>query len=254
MLGSIIAYAGLVAALGGGVSLLKPLRFLRIRTRRAGVVVLAAGVAVVMIGMLLPSSMQRIAAPQTRLDEFAPQFQFNEFHHIPVNAPAAAVDKAIREVTADEIWLFRTLTGIRRGGREMPQSILNPSKAPILDVATRSGFLLLADEPGREIVIGAVVMAPPGTKRPESFGPQDYQALERVGFAKATMNFRIEPQPGEGSVTVTTETRVYATDEASARRFARYWRVIYPGSALLRRTWLRAIQKRAEAGGEAARP
>jgi len=26
-----------------------------------------------------------------------------------------------------------------------------------------------------------------------------------------------------------------------------YWRVIYPGSALIRRMWLRAIKKRAEA-------
>ena len=44
-----------------------------------------------------------------------------------------------------------------------------------------------------------------------------------------------------------TETRVATSDERSERVFARYWRVIYPGSALIRRNWLRAIKARAEA-------
>ncbi len=48
---------------------------------------------------------------------------------------------------------------------------------------------------------------------------------------------------------VTAETRVYATDASARRRFARYWRVIYPGSALIRRRWLRAMKRRAEAAG-----
>ncbi|HYW41393.1 MAG TPA: hypothetical protein VE959_00970 [Bryobacteraceae bacterium] len=30
--------------------------------------------------------------------------------------------------------------------------------------------------------------------------------------------------------------------------FAAYWRMIYPGSALIRRMWLRAIKRRAEGG------
>jgi hypothetical protein len=43
---------------------------------------------------------------------------------------------------------------------------------------------------------------------------------------------------------------VFATDPASCRRFAVYWRVIYPGSALIRRMWLRAIRLRAERAGD----
>jgi hypothetical protein len=58
------------------------------------------------------------------------------------------------------------------------------------------------------------------------------------------MNFHIEP--GDGVSTVTTETRVIGTDETAARGFAAYWRLIYPGSALIRRMWLRAIKERAE--------
>lgn len=247
MFGSMMVYAGLALAAAGALSVLKPLRFLRIRTRRAGALILLSGVAIVAAGMLLPLRTQRVAAAQTRLDEFAPEYQFHEFHEIHVQASPAEVDRAIRQVTAREIWLFRTLTWIRRAGRDAPEGVLNPPETePILDVATRTGFLLLADEPVQEIVIGAVVMAPPGTKRPGKFDAQDYRALSAPGFAKATMNFRIAPATDGNGVRVTTETRVWATDAAGARRFARYWRVIYPGSALLRRTWLRAIKARAE--------
>jgi hypothetical protein len=69
------------------------------------------------------------------------------------------------------------------------------------------------------------------------------------------MNFRLEEEECDapaGQATspctlLTTETRIYATDASSRRAFARYWRVIYPGSSLIRRMWLRAIKKRAEA-------
>jgi hypothetical protein len=45
---------------------------------------------------------------------------------------------------------------------------------------------------------------------------------------------------------LTTETRVLATDSRTRRLFAAYWRLILPGSALMRRTWLAAIRRRAE--------
>ena len=61
----------------------------------------------------------------------------------------------------------------------------------------------------------------------------------------AVINFLVEPD-GDGSADVSTETRVHAPDAAAARLFAAYWRVIYPGSALIRRMWLAAVKRRAE--------
>jgi len=60
------------------------------------------------------------------------------------------------------------------------------------------------------------------------------------------MNFVVEPQGPEWSL-LRTETRVFATDPASRDEFASYWRVITPGSVLIRHMWLRAIKVRAEA-------
>jgi hypothetical protein len=201
------------------------------------------------MGAFLPARDTRDEAIQTRLDEFAPVYQFNEVHRIQVRAPRNRVYRAIKEVTADEILLFRTLTWLPRLGRPGPESILNaPERLPLLEVATRTSFLLLAEEPEREVVIGTLVLAPAGVQIKEQPTPDDFKALEASGFAKATMNFRLE-DIGTDTCIVTTETRVYVTDASTRRRFAAYWRVIYPGSALIRRMWLRAIKRRAEAAG-----
>jgi hypothetical protein len=209
-------------------------------------VILVAGLFLVAIGMTLPASETRIALPQSQLDQFMPLYQFSEFHSIRVAAPKEQVYKAIKQVTANEILFFQTLTWIRRFGRPGPESILHaPEQKPLLEVATRSGFLPLAEEPEHEIVIGTLVVAPPGWRPASEPTPQDFKALHAPGFALAAMNFRIE-DAGPGVCLMTTETRVYATDAAASRRFARYWRVIYPGSALIRRMWLRAVKLRAE--------
>jgi hypothetical protein len=151
----------------------------------------------------------------------------------------------MRRVRADEIFLFRTLTWIRRGGRPQPKSILDAAgRESLIDVATHSTFALLADEPPREIVIGTVIRAPSGWRgRPTA---ELFRSPPAPGFTLAAMNFRVLPDAGGGSL-VTTETRVFANAAGARARFAAYWRVIYPGSALIRRMWLRAVERRATA-------
>ncbi len=248
MVGSLVAYAGLIVAVAGAALVAKPVRRLGVTTRLGGLAVAGSGVLLAVIGLLLPASESRVTEARTRLDEFAPIWQFREFHSIRVAAEPSRVFDAIRRVRADEIMFFGTLTWIRRGGQPLPPSILNAGdRESLIDVATRSGFVRLADEAPRELVIGTVVMAPPGvhgTLTPELFGK-----VLPPGFALATMNFLVVPD-GPGRSLVSTETRVHAADPPTRRRFAAYWRVIYPGSAIIRRMWLRAIEKRAMEGDE----
>ena len=58
------------------------------------------------------------------------------------------------------------------------------------------------------------------------------------------MNFMVTAD-GPGRSLVSTETRVFANSPSARRQFATYWRLIYPGSAIIRRMWLRAVRKRA---------
>ena len=248
MPGVIVVYLGLAATFLGLVSLLRPLAFLAIRSRRIALLVVALGILLFVIGESLPAEEMRVIVPSTRLDEFMPVYQFNEIHSTRVQASKEDVYNAMKSVSADEITFFHTLVWIRRLGQSGPESILNPPVGqPILDVATRTGFLVLAEEPKHEIVLGTLVGAPPGWQAHGKATPAAFKALDEPGFALAAMNFRLEDDKTDPGLTIlTTETRVYATDPVARARFARYWRVIYPGSALIRRMWLRAIAKRTQ--------
>ena len=242
MLAVLTVYTGLLACVAGGVWMLRAGR------RRRGLLVLAAGTLTVGLGATLPAPELRLANPTTLLDQFAPVCQFHEVHTTRVAASREQVYQAIQEVTAGEILFFRTLTWLRRFGRPGPESILNaPERLPLLEVATRTSFLRLGETPGREIVVGTIVLAPPGWRLGSRPSPDDFRTLNAPGFAKASMNFLVE-ESGTNASIVTTETRVYATDPGSRRCFAAYWRIIYPGSAWIRRVWLRAIRVRAEGG------
>jgi hypothetical protein len=250
MFGSAVLYSGLIVAVMGLVLTLKPMERLRVPTRRRALTVVAAGTLLSAGALSAPAFEARIPAASTRLDEFAPVWQFHEVHTLRVHAPPERVFDAIKQVRAVEILLFRTLTWMRRGGRPAPANILNPgSREPIVTVATKGGFVILAEEAPRELVLGAIVAAPRGPR--ERLTSAAFREPFPPGYALAAMNFLVTPD-GPASSIVSTETRVFANSPEARRQFAAYWRAIYPGSALIRRMWLRAIDRRATSSDHAA--
>src|ERR1700736_6398351 len=247
MLDSILLYFGFAIIFAGLLSILWPLRFLRIRTRKAGAVVATVGFVVSVFILWLPVRTKQISTPVTRLDEWMPVWQFEERHTLHIDASPEKVFEATHAVRADEIFLFRTLVAIRRCCRPGPESIINaPENKPLLDVATQTTFIYLADEAPREIVVGTVISAPRGIHAPARLTPEIFRKALPPGVVLATMNYLVTADSG-GGTTVSTETRVYGNNDAAVRQFAVYWRIIHPGSDIIRRTWLRAIKRRAEA-------
>lgn len=121
-----------------------------------------------------------------------------------------------------------------------------PAKGPLtLRDMTRLGFVVLDEDPGSEIVLGLVGrfwQAKGSFRRVEA---SDFAGFSEPGYVKAVMNFQVEPA-GPGRSTVTTVTRVIATDPGSLRSFRRYWTLIGPFSALIRRRMLSLIRHQAE--------
>jgi len=247
MLDSVLLYLGFTTIFVGLLSILWPLNFLRIRTRKAGAIVAAVGFFVAVVTLLFPVRTKQVSTPTTKLDEWMPKSQFDEQHSIHIKASPEKVFEAIHAVRADEIFLFRTLIAIRRCGRPGPESIMNaPENKPLLDVATQTTFIYLADDAPREIVVGTVISAPHDIPKPAKLTPEIFRKELPPGVVLATMNYLVASDSNGGS-TVSTETRVFGNSADSVRRFAVYWRIIHPGSDIIRRSWLRAIKRRAEA-------
>jgi hypothetical protein len=116
-----------------------------------------------------------------------------------------------------------------------------------MEALLRSGFVLLEEQPGRELVLGLVGRfwrLDGGIVRmtAETFG-----SFDAPGYARAVWNFTVAPA-GEGTVQLATETRVRCTDAAARRRFLRYWRLVAPFSGLTRMEMLRVVRRDAESG------
>jgi hypothetical protein len=245
---SVIFDLALLAILAGSVSLINPLHFLSIGNRKQGLAVLAAGVIVGWAALNWPAPLVRADHDQTKLDEFMPAYHVSEFHSVRVHAPPDRVWDATKLVTFSDVRIFATLMQIRMMAVGH-FSRVRSSDAPILQsmAGPRSNFLTLAEEDGHELVMGLA------GKFWNDHGPakvvtsQEFLGFQVPGCAKAAFNFRVEDL-GNGWTRVSTETRGLGVDDEGRRIFARYWRVIYPGSGAIRRMWLNAIRTRAERG------
>ena len=156
------------------------------------------------------------------IDHILPDYDVHEVHSValalePERAIAAAMSTP---VAADPVVraLLR-LRGLRGSGT-------------IADSLARMGFEELARREG-EVVLGAS-----GTPWRPGGGIGRF-ADAAPGTVRIAVDFRAD------GAELTTETRVAAIDDTARRAFGRYWRLVGPFSALIRRRWLARIAREA---------
>jgi hypothetical protein len=170
------------------------------------------------------------------LDKAMPEYDRREVHRRRIHAPADAIWEAAKELRGDEMTVMRILMGIRtlgQGSRDGNRTVLSSFRG--------MGFRLIDEDPGQEMVvagIGRFWLPSGGLRKVES--SDQFAAFNEPRYAKVAFNFRLD-----GEV-LSTETRIAGTDSHARRRFGAYWLLVRPGSGLIRREWLRAIDKRAQ--------
>jgi hypothetical protein len=187
------------------------------------------------------------------LDRYLPRYDVTETHAVVVNADTALTWQAVRRSDLSRSAVIQALLELRslpnRLQRVLKRQPPGPARPPLtLDDMQRAGFLLLGESPGHEIVFGSVVQpwkAVTGDEPAPQVEPGRFAAFDTPGYVKVAFNIRVEPY-GSGRALITTETRTAATDPASLRRFARYWLLVGPFSALIRRLTLRIVKSDAE--------
>lgn len=185
---------------------------------------------------------------RTLLDEIQPVWHFRNHHSRVVDAPAERVAEAVESVRMDRdasplVRLFFRARGLSIPSGPTPREAL-----------TSTGFTVLAEREGREIVFGIAgkFWAPREmahlVRVPDA---RAYVEFDRPGEAKGVMTLVVEPLP-DGRALLKTETRVTCSDRRARLLFGAYWTLIGIPSGLIRHDMLRAIARRAEELGRAS--
>jgi hypothetical protein len=183
------------------------------------------------------------------LDAFLPIGDFSEVHAIVIHAPPSRIFQAMKTVTVAELPMFRLLFGLRM----LPARLRGPGRRtfarqqPLFDWAQRMG-LILAEKTDQELVFGLIgqFWRLAGGRRVQIRTAQDFRVFQQADYAKAATNFFLEPTEHGRSIRLRTETRIQTFGPGARKKFGWYWKLIHPGSALIRREWLWAIKRRAE--------
>jgi len=141
-----------------------------------------------------------------------------------------------------ELWLVRFLMSIR-SGKCLPR---NRVPGDLRQCLQGTGFVILADVPNQEIVIGvAGRFWRPDGGRCLDLTADDFAGFSRSGYAKAVWNFRLRAESPQ-STFLSTETRIKCYGSAAVWKFRIYWTAVGPFSGLIRKAILTKMKKEAE--------
>ncbi len=177
------------------------------------------------------------------LDRFMPRYEVVERHHVRIAAPASVVFATAREMDLLQSPAIRAIIDTRaRLLGAAPDNRLGRSGL-VADMAA-IGWRVLADVPGREVVVGAVSRPWEANVIFRPIDPDRFAAFAEPGYVKIVWTLRADAD-GPGAAVFRTETRVATTDADARARFRRYWALFSPGIVAIR--WLMLAPLKAEA-------
>ena len=180
----------------------------------------------------------------TALQRLIPLPHLLEVDRIDVDAPAVHVWDRVRQAELANGPAIRALFRLRslasrRGAGVSPTIRIDSLRSS----PEHPGFQILAEEPPHELAVGAIgkvwrldiPFVHVGDDR-------SFAAFSQPDYIKVAWAIRVLPR-GPRKSHVEVEVRVAATDEASWRKFRRYFRVIGPFSRFIRRSLLRVLAR-----------
>lgn len=182
--------------------------------------------------------------PDELLDRVMPEYEVRMNYRIEVNASPAATFDAIRETDFQRSPIVRALfraremlLGAKHADRPMPRAFI--------DQIESLGWAIIAETPGRELVLGTVTQPWQPSPTFRALPAEEFAAFHEPGYAKIAFNLCVAPTAARTCL-VQTETRVQTTDPQSRGRFRRYWAALSLGMALIRIVLLQQIKTEAE--------
>ncbi len=176
------------------------------------------------------------------IDEFLPVYDRSMQHRIAIDAPIEKVYTVVGKMDLTGAYLFRVLVWLR----SVPALLQGrPTLGFTLDDLERIGFIRLGEVPPHELVLGFVAKLWTASGNFQKLEASEFREFATPGYAKVAWNFTLT-RSEEGRTHLATESRVQCLDEASTRKFQRYFFFMGPVSSLTRQSALRAFKRQAE--------
>ena len=164
-------------------------------------------------------------------------------HEVVIRAPADLVFKLACEMDMQAHPVARAIFWLRE---KLMKASPRPRVARGLVAETKSlGWGVLAERPGRELVMGAVTEPWEANVTFRAVRPEQFVEFAEPGLVKIAWS--LEAEALAPAVTrLATETRVLPIGEVARQRFERYWRRFRPGILMLRLLMLPRLRRDAE--------
>src|SRR4029453_5620987 len=127
------------------------------------------------------------------LDQLMPEYEVAERHHVHVAAPAEITLAAAREIDLRRSAIIRTIFAMREwllnagpGGAARPTDLVA--------FTTSLGWRLVAENPGREVVYGAVTQPWRADVVFRGLAAEEFRKFREPGFVKILWTLRVDPE------------------------------------------------------------
>jgi hypothetical protein len=186
------------------------------------------------------------------IERLLPQYDAVRAEHRAMPGSMDTVFEATRQADFLEAWrgsrsvrfLFAARsTAERAASAARGRPHVEPPPPEALRLSTlpgRGDWVLLGQDPPREIAFGVVGRFWGGETTWEQIDAAEFQSFDRPGLAKIACNFSLRPY-GSAHTLVSYECRTRATDEASRAGLMRYWRPLSPFIGVVLRAQLGVI-------------
>jgi hypothetical protein len=195
--------------------------------------------------------LERDLAPATHkpIDEVTDDVRFRDTIEVTVRASAPQIFAALNKVTLTDMPIARLLGTVRYlPGRLLGHPPIQADEGSFVEGLKQGGFIQLRKEAGREMVFGgAAKYHQLLDQQPRPFrDPAEFDAFTDPDYQKLVIAMRVEPAGTQSLNRLIMEHRTHALSDASARKFARYWRLIKPVGGFTGKQLLLATKRRAE--------
>ena len=244
-------WIGAILFIVGLISLIYPLAFLFITNRTIAGCVVLGGLLISATSLISPVKLEQSPTSDQQIDGLMPTYSFNEFHEVRINSSLEKIKQVLQVTGVKDIPAARLLMGIRGIADEdvdlSDRASNNLVGSDTISTPDFNFFVVSPNEWITVMILKSVIItnnsnqpAPPNITTLEQF-----RAFNKPGYVKVAVNFRFISTNSNETI-VTTETRNNGITRKDNRVFGYYWRIIYPGSAIIRRVWLDTIKKKVE--------